>query len=281
MKNIRLWAVCITALSTSLLQAQPNLTSFRPDGWSDVLVTSKQADDFFGSTVLNADQDIFVHFAVVNSSDNADVSNEFRCEVFVDDVLSFWVTFPDLNRNMFRTWINFNIGALSPGNHTIKLVIDTTGVAAESDETDNIYQKPIAVSGTGGGPANHRVNIMNFAFTPQNLTIDVGDTVEWVNQDTAPHTTTSDTGVWDSGTLQTGKGFQRTFSVPGTFPYHCEIHPSMRATITVAGGGGNKPNLEPFMPEGWADRIVVSHEQDDFVEETPLRNDQDILVHFS
>lgn len=84
--------------------------------------------------------------------------------------------------------------------------------------------------------ADVAVNIMNFSFQPTLLTIAAGTTVVWTNQDTAAHTTTSDTGVWDSGVAtphKKGDTFQFTFKEVGTFPYHCNIHPNMHGTVVV------------------------------------------------
>jgi plastocyanin len=78
------------------------------------------------------------------------------------------------------------------------------------------------------------VDIAGFAFDPDTLTIVVGDTVRWTNSDAAPHTATSNTGVFDSGTLATGDQFSYTFDQVGSYPYFCSIHPSMTAVITVA-----------------------------------------------
>jgi len=47
----------------------------------------------------------------------------------------------------------------------------------------------------------HEVSIVSFAFSPQSLTINTGDTVRWINNDTVPHTSTSDNGDWDSEAL--------------------------------------------------------------------------------
>ena len=77
------------------------------------------------------------------------------------------------------------------------------------------------------------VSIQGFAFIPQDLTVTHGTTVRWTNLDGAPHTSTSDDGIWDSGTLSTGQTYTFTFGPSGTYPYHCEIHPSMTATVTV------------------------------------------------
>jgi plastocyanin len=87
--------------------------------------------------------------------------------------------------------------------------------------------------------AKKTVNITTtFQFTPSTLTITAGTTVTWKNATTVSHTVTSDDSKsFDSGTAnpiaaQSGT-FSFTFSTPGTFAYHCEIHPFMKATIIV------------------------------------------------
>lgn len=77
------------------------------------------------------------------------------------------------------------------------------------------------------------VSIQGFAFDPDSVTISVGTTVRWTNLDAALHTSTSDDGVWDSGNLNTNDQFTFTFDSSATYPYHCEIHPAMTATIIV------------------------------------------------
>jgi amicyanin len=78
----------------------------------------------------------------------------------------------------------------------------------------------------------------SFAFSPASLTIKAGTTVTWKNTTAVPHTVTSDDGKsFDSSTAnpiaaQSGT-FSFTFSTPGTFAYHCAIHPFMKETIIV------------------------------------------------
>ncbi len=92
-------------------------------------------------------------------------------------------------------------------------------------------------TGTGGSCDGTTVpcvvNIRDFAFEPTTLRVRAGATVTWVNQGPTPHTSTSDGTGWDSGTLTAGQSFSRTFSAAGEFPYHCEPHPNMQATIVV------------------------------------------------
>lgn len=79
------------------------------------------------------------------------------------------------------------------------------------------------------------VTITDFQFTPNTLTINIGDTVKWLNNGPTSHTASStQTGeLWDSGTLASGAFFEHIFNTKGSYSYHCSIHPSMTATIVV------------------------------------------------
>ncbi len=79
------------------------------------------------------------------------------------------------------------------------------------------------------------VEIRDFSFQPGSLTIVAGTTVNWINNDGAYHTIAADNGEFDSGPLMSGDQVSMTFSRPGSYPYHCSIHPSMQGLITVVG----------------------------------------------
>jgi plastocyanin len=79
----------------------------------------------------------------------------------------------------------------------------------------------------------NEVSIQNMAYNPSTLTVKVGTTVKWTNLDPATHDVTSDTGVFQSGNMTNGQTFSYTFNQTGTYPYHCILHPSMKATIVV------------------------------------------------
>jgi plastocyanin len=84
------------------------------------------------------------------------------------------------------------------------------------------------------GGAEEAVEIADFAFNPEELTIAVGSTVTWTHADPdLPHTATSDDDVFDSGNLNEGDEFSFTFDEAGTFPYFCSVHPTMTGTIIV------------------------------------------------
>lgn len=82
--------------------------------------------------------------------------------------------------------------------------------------------------------ASHTVRIVDFAFVPANLTVAAGDSVTFVNEDSAPHTATADSGAFDTGTLNSGQQATLTFQGAATFTYFCAIHPRMKGSVTVS-----------------------------------------------
>lgn len=77
------------------------------------------------------------------------------------------------------------------------------------------------------------VSIVNMAFSPASLTVPLGTTVTWTNNDGMTHTVTSDVTGFDSGNISMGGTYSKVFSVAGTYSYHCTIHPAMKGTIVV------------------------------------------------
>lgn len=80
---------------------------------------------------------------------------------------------------------------------------------------------------------SNAVQIKNFSFTPANLTVKVGQKVTWTNQDNVGHSATADDNSFDTGVLAQGQSGSVTFSKPGTYTYHCSVHPNMHGTIIV------------------------------------------------
>lgn len=77
------------------------------------------------------------------------------------------------------------------------------------------------------------VKISGSAFVPATVTVAVGTTVTWSNQDSVVHTVSSQSTLFDSGNLSRGATFSHTFNQPGTFEYRCKIHPAMKAKVIV------------------------------------------------
>ena len=99
----------------------------------------------------------------------------------------------------------------------------------------------------GAAPRVHGVEIRASVFTPQNLSINLGDTVRWhaVEYNSDPnnyqHSTTENTTgtpLWDSGLMNNGTYFAHTFTQAGTYNYHCSSHPNMYGTVVVSSSSG-------------------------------------------
>jgi len=81
-----------------------------------------------------------------------------------------------------------------------------------------------------------KVEIKDFSFKTEPVQAKVGDTITWTNNDTAPHSAALDDGSCPTDTIQPGTSGNLKFTVAGTYPYHCAIHPTqMKGTIVVSG----------------------------------------------
>jgi plastocyanin len=90
-----------------------------------------------------------------------------------------------------------------------------------------------SVKASDQASANAAVNIDNFVFGPQTITVPVGATVTWTNKDDIPHTSVSTEGVFKSKVLDTDEKFSYKFEKAGTYPYYCTIHPKMTGKVVV------------------------------------------------
>ena len=113
----------------------------------------------------------------------------------------------------------------------------------QGTQTQNNQQAPaigVANNTSTSQPASssqgkkYTLDAKNFQFTPQTLTLNVGDSITWTNGDQATHTVTSNSGnIFNSGYLQPGQSYTFTFNTSGVYNYYCQMHPSMRGVITV------------------------------------------------
>ena len=136
--------------------------------------------------------------------------------------------------------LTVGLGELNDSGHSGIAVL-----TAKGDQTDvHIY----LAEGLSGGHAMQaaaapaaadaanavQVDIKNLAFTPAQITVPVGGSVTWTNDDTVPHTATAkDRAALQSGTIAPGAQFSQTFSTPGTYDYFCEFHANMKGEIIV------------------------------------------------
>jgi plastocyanin len=86
------------------------------------------------------------------------------------------------------------------------------------------------------------VIIRNSLFYPSTVTVKVGTTVTWRNDDVQfSHTVTSTTNVFDSKNMDRGVVYSYTFKKPGKYPYTCTYHPYMQGMVIVTDENGNVP----------------------------------------
>jgi plastocyanin len=132
----------------------------------------------------------------------------------------------------------FALAACSSGSSA------TTGPTSAPAATAAAPAAPASAASASGGctvgtaGATVTVSIKSFAFSPETVTVKVGDVLGWANGDSATHTATLDDGSCDAGRITGGSAGTKTFvfsadAAGKSFTYHCAIHSSMKGTITV------------------------------------------------
>lgn len=91
-----------------------------------------------------------------------------------------------------------------------------------------------AIARAAGHATAHTVVIKDFAFTPADIQIKVGDSITWINEDNVRHSVTDLNGAFDTGLLSQGQEATMTFGGLGKFDYRCTPHAKMRGTITIS-----------------------------------------------
>lgn len=85
----------------------------------------------------------------------------------------------------------------------------------------------------GPGKSSNHVAITDFSFSPDTTQVSAGAEVTWHNEDPTEHTVTAADGAFDSEALGSRHSFTFRFDEPGRYAYLCEIHPDMRAVLSV------------------------------------------------
>ena len=120
--------------------------------------------------------------------------------------------------------------ALTPNNKTIALLcaisclnLSAFALAGDMKDADSTSSK------------QNTIEIKDFAFNPQTITVKSGQTITWINRDEEPHTVVSvEKQFKKSSALDTDQTFTITTGAPGTYTYFCSVHPKMTGTIVVA-----------------------------------------------
>ena len=110
----------------------------------------------------------------------------------------------------------------------IALVMLLAGTASQAQ-----HENGKLVQTAAGTDASPQVIIDNYAFSPAPLSVKVGTTVTWINQDDDAHTVDSTQGKFKSATLNKGDKFAFRFTEAGEYPFYCRFHPKMTGKIIV------------------------------------------------
>ncbi len=125
--------------------APPNLTTYRPTGWTAPIVVSTQTATSVDSASLTTNDSLYLDFAILNNGASP-VTTSFQVKLYVDGVerASFPV-FPPLNPSIYLYWTDYSLGRLAAGTHSLRIVADPLNAVVESNETDNEYIRTITV----------------------------------------------------------------------------------------------------------------------------------------
>jgi plastocyanin len=113
--------------------------------------------------------------------------------------------------------------------HKIKMIalicgISSVALSVFADDAAN----------TSAGSKTNKIEIKDFAFNPQKITVKSGEKITWINRDEEPHTVVSVGKKFQrSSGLDTDQEFTITAGAPGTYEYFCSVHPKMTGTIVV------------------------------------------------
>jgi YVTN family beta-propeller protein len=210
--------------------ASPHHPLFTPDGKLGMVVAQGPGElDLF-------DPAMYANTGTVKVGDMphwiADTSDDHFA--YVTNEVSNAVSVVDLTKNAVTDTVPV-------GNAPRKLVVQSGNVPAGAGAGGqaaqaapaNPAQPPQAPAPVAASQGDVAVSIAKFAFEPASITISAGQSITWTNAEPVAHTTTSDDKVWDSGSLSPNGTFTKTFSQPGTYAYHCTIHPFIRGTVIV------------------------------------------------
>jgi plastocyanin len=151
----------------------------------------------------------------------------------------------DMSTTRFLATITFSLLAVTACGSDDATSSDSTAApdAPVTTPDESMTTTPEAPTTTGNADeteapgAQASVGLLDSRFDPTDIEIAAGGTVTFTNNDPFNHTITSATDSpieFDSGAIGQDATFEQTFDTPGTYAYFCQIHPTMRGTITVS-----------------------------------------------
>lgn len=103
------------------------------------------------------------------------------------------------------------------------LWLGTTAAGTMAPGTGTSDAPLVAHPAPASTPKTVNVQVLDFAFEPEAIVINPGDTVTWVRME-GFHNVQADDGSWGNEASSSWTTFSHTFTEPGIVPYHCQVH---------------------------------------------------------
>jgi len=123
---------------------KPNLTLYQDTGWSSKIVISDQKGTNTDANIIYANENVYIDFIITNYS-QTDLTGTFSTILYLDGSQKLKKVRHSLSKMTGDVELDFNLGNLSSGSHTVKIDIDSSNAIDESDESDNIYYRTFKV----------------------------------------------------------------------------------------------------------------------------------------
>ena len=181
---------------------KPNFTPYTPAGCGGPLVVTDDPDDLSGGLSFASGKNLYVYWAFLN--EGADAPQEFRTALYVDGVeIHGWRTVPPFHSGYYiHPTEAYALDELEKGVHTIKVVVDSNGEVAESDESDNECEIVITIDSD-----------LNTALDNDDEEFETGGGAEWFAQTAV---TSDGVDAAQSGAIGDGEESVLSASVYGT-----------------------------------------------------------------
>ena len=188
---------------------QPDLTPYKPSGWSDKIVVSTNTGDNTDDSPLYDDQSLYLDWAVINNGPG-NATNTFYTNLYVDGSYRTQWSTSALSANNYAFVTDYSLGTLSAGSHTLRILTDANGNVSETSESNNEYTKTINVQPTRGN-ANVTVRNQNSTtVTDQNawveMLVDGSLVTDWTNSSGVAEFSSIKAGTWSYETYYAGPG---------------------------------------------------------------------------
>lgn len=294
-----------------------DLTPYQPSGWSDKIVVSKVTGTHTDDSPLVPTDQLYIDWAVINNG--AATSVQFVTRLYLDGVLkSAWNSPPPLPAGNYAYVSDYSLGQVAVGTHTLQIITDATGAIAELDESNNEYSRTFTVTNPATldlepfKPAgwSDKIVISNTTGTnTDNTPILATDQIyiDWAVLNTGTATSVQFvTRLFLDGTLKYSwnsppplpggsYSYVTDYAIGQLTPgaHTLQIVTDATNVITETNESNNEysrtftvtsadlPDLLPYQPTGWSNKIVVSNSTGTQTDGSPLYSTEDLFVDWA